>query len=99
MNVPLESFAWQCTGSAAPRPRLRARGGASVAAHRIRRRRRSAALRRVAVLDDNRRVKPRNAGARGGGREPHPNDRIPDVRDGLTREERIVLYVLQETQK
>ncbi|HMA00365.1 MAG TPA: hypothetical protein VKP66_20675 [Steroidobacteraceae bacterium] len=26
-------------------------------------------------------------------------DRIPDVRDGLTREERIVLYVLHETQK
>jgi hypothetical protein len=27
------------------------------------------------------------------------NDRIPDVRDGLTREERVVLYVLHETQK
>ena len=26
-------------------------------------------------------------------------DRIPDVRDGLTRQERIVLYVLHETQK
>jgi hypothetical protein len=26
-------------------------------------------------------------------------DRIPDVRDGLTRRERIVLYVLHETQK
>lgn len=26
-------------------------------------------------------------------------DIIPDVRDGLTREERIVLYVLHETQK
>ena len=25
-------------------------------------------------------------------------DRIPDVRDGLTRRERIVLYVLHETQ-
>lgn len=24
---------------------------------------------------------------------------IPDVRDGLTREERVVLYVLQQTQK
>ena len=24
---------------------------------------------------------------------------LPDVRDGLTREERIVLYVLRETQK
>jgi hypothetical protein len=33
------------------------------------------------------------------GREPQLNDRIPDVRDGLTREERIVLYVLNETQK
>jgi hypothetical protein len=32
-------------------------------------------------------------------REPHPNDKIPDVRDGLTREERVVLYVLHETQK
>ena len=27
------------------------------------------------------------------------NDRFPDVRDGLTRKERIVLYVLHETQK
>lgn len=26
-------------------------------------------------------------------------DRIPDVRDGLTRAERVVLYVLNETQK
>lgn len=26
-------------------------------------------------------------------------DRIPDVHDGLTREERVVLYVLNETQK
>jgi hypothetical protein len=26
-------------------------------------------------------------------------DQIPDVRDGLTREERVVLYVLHETQK
>ncbi len=30
---------------------------------------------------------------------PHPYDKIPDVRDGLTREERVVLYVLRETQK
>jgi len=28
-----------------------------------------------------------------------PYDKIPDVRDGLTREERVVLYVLHETQK
>ena len=28
-----------------------------------------------------------------------PNDQIPDVRDGLTRTERVVLYVLNETQK
>jgi len=28
-----------------------------------------------------------------------PNDIIPDVRDGLTRRERVVLYVLHETQK
>ena len=27
------------------------------------------------------------------------NDVLPDVRDGLTREERVVLYVLHETQK
>jgi hypothetical protein len=27
-----------------------------------------------------------------------PFDKIPDVRDGLTREERVVLYVLHETQ-
>ena len=32
-------------------------------------------------------------------REPHPYDKIPDVRDGLTREERVVLYVLHGTQK
>jgi hypothetical protein len=31
--------------------------------------------------------------------EAQRNDRIPDVRDGLTREERVVLYVLHETQK
>jgi hypothetical protein len=30
---------------------------------------------------------------------PHVRDVIPDVRDGLTRKERIVLYVLHETQK
>ena len=28
-----------------------------------------------------------------------PDDIIPDVRDGLTRRERVVLYVLHETQK
>jgi DNA gyrase/topoisomerase IV subunit A len=28
-----------------------------------------------------------------------PRDRIPDVRDGLTRIERAVLYVLHETQR
>jgi hypothetical protein len=33
------------------------------------------------------------------GTEGERNDRIPDVRDGLTREERVVLYVLHETQK
>jgi hypothetical protein len=33
------------------------------------------------------------------GRERQHNDGIPDVRDGLTREERLVLYVLHETQK
>lgn len=27
-----------------------------------------------------------------------PEEALPDVRDGLTREERIVLYVLHETQ-
>jgi hypothetical protein len=26
-------------------------------------------------------------------------EKIPDVRDGLTRQERVVLYVLNETQK
>jgi hypothetical protein len=29
----------------------------------------------------------------------HAVDFIPDVRDGLTRKERVVLYVLHETQK
>jgi hypothetical protein len=28
-----------------------------------------------------------------------PYDQIPDVRDGLTREERVVLYVLQQAQR
>ncbi len=32
-------------------------------------------------------------------RSRRPEDRIPDVRDGLTREERVVLWVLSETQK
>jgi hypothetical protein len=27
------------------------------------------------------------------------NERIPDVRDGLTREQRVVLYVLSQLQK
>jgi hypothetical protein len=31
--------------------------------------------------------------------EKAPEDVLPDVRDGLTREERIVLWVLHETQK
>jgi len=31
--------------------------------------------------------------------ERHPYEKIPDVRDGLTREERVVLYLLHETQK
>jgi hypothetical protein len=29
----------------------------------------------------------------------HAVDHIPDVRDGLTRQERVVLYVLYETQR
>jgi hypothetical protein len=29
----------------------------------------------------------------------NPDDVLPDVRDGLTREERVILYVLHETQK
>jgi hypothetical protein len=28
-----------------------------------------------------------------------PHDSIPDIRDGLTRRERVVLYVLNATQK
>ncbi len=28
-----------------------------------------------------------------------PEEALPDVRDGLTREERVVLYVLRETQR
>lgn len=30
---------------------------------------------------------------------PGPLDRLPDVRDGLTRVERVILYVLHETQR
>jgi len=33
------------------------------------------------------------------GGELQPIDKVPDIRDGLTREERVVLYVLHETQK
>jgi hypothetical protein len=33
------------------------------------------------------------------GREPELNDAIPDACDGLTREERVVLYVLHRIQK
>jgi hypothetical protein len=33
------------------------------------------------------------------GTESQCNDGIPDIRDGLTREERLVLYVLHETQQ
>jgi hypothetical protein len=32
------------------------------------------------------------------GKMPFMLDKIPDVRDGLTREERVVLYVLHQTQ-
>ena len=31
--------------------------------------------------------------------EFRPTDHIPDVRDGLTRQERVVLYVLHQTQQ
>ena len=34
-----------------------------------------------------------------GGRAQQLDDTLPDVRDGLNREERVVLYVLQQTQK
>jgi hypothetical protein len=34
-----------------------------------------------------------------GSRDDYCNDKILDVRDGLTREERVVLYVLHEAQK
>ncbi len=30
---------------------------------------------------------------------PHAHEDMPDVRDGLSRRERVVLYVLHETQK
>jgi hypothetical protein len=84
--------------SAALPTRLVAARRAGVAAHRIPVGPRFA-LRSGGALEDNRRVTQRNRGAPGGGRKPHPNDTIPDVRDGLTREERTVLYVLHETQK
>ncbi|MBA55930.1 MAG: hypothetical protein CMK89_15860 [Pseudomonadales bacterium] len=31
--------------------------------------------------------------------QPDPRDYLPDVRDGLTRRERVVLYCLQQTQQ
>lgn len=31
--------------------------------------------------------------------QPDPRDYLPDVRDGLTRRERVVLFCLHETQK
>jgi hypothetical protein len=36
---------------------------------------------------------------RGMGRERGPWDQLPDVRDGLTREERVVLWVLHRAQE
>jgi hypothetical protein len=33
------------------------------------------------------------------GPDAEDDDRTPDIRDGLTRKERVVLYVLHETQK
>jgi hypothetical protein len=44
-------------------------------------------------------LKDKNERRADGGSERHRYDKIPDVRDGLTREERVVLYVLHETQK
>jgi hypothetical protein len=44
----------------------------------------------------------KNTAADGSDPESDPARRyetIPDVRDGLTRQERVVLYVLQQTQK
>ncbi|MDY6918697.1 MAG: hypothetical protein SV765_00620 [Pseudomonadota bacterium] len=32
-------------------------------------------------------------------KSPDPQDYIPDVRDGLTRRERVVLYCLQQAQR
>ena len=43
-------------------------------------------------------VTTRNENANSGS-ETKPEHRVPDVRDGLTREERVVLYVLHQTQK
>jgi hypothetical protein len=37
--------------------------------------------------------------ARSGNAMPRPEDVLPDVRDGLTRKERVVLYVLHEIQR
>jgi len=51
------------------------------------------------MSDSDRTVKVTFARNADSNREPEPNDKIPDVRDGLTREERVVLYVLHETQK
>jgi hypothetical protein len=33
------------------------------------------------------------------GRAPRPEDNLPDIRDGLTRKERVVLTVLHEIQR
>jgi hypothetical protein len=44
-------------------------------------------------------VKPTSGRNADGDQESRYKSRIPDVRDGLTREERVVLYVLHETQK
>jgi hypothetical protein len=38
-------------------------------------------------------LKDKNERRADGGSERHRYDKIPDVRDGLTREERVVLYV------
>jgi hypothetical protein len=46
---------------------------------------------------DKKRNKPKNDIPRH--ERHHAVDHIPDVRDGLTRQERVVLYVLYETQR
>lgn len=58
-----------------------------------------AAVEPVAAIFGKSKVKPKDGSMTEADRQSRYRDEIPDVRDGLTRKERIVLYVLHKAQK